>query len=132
VDVHTIYEDTDNEYRALDFVDGRDLLQEIETKPGRLDPKEIKQLLIKVLDAVAYMHDHDILHRDISPDNILLEADNSPVLIDFGAARESATRVRRVHEKVLTVNDGYSPQELYHDRCDMAFSIDLYVPASLL
>ncbi|KAB2886451.1 MAG: serine/threonine protein kinase [Albidovulum sp.] len=130
VGVHQIFKDNDTAYMALDFVDGRDLLQVIETEPGRLDPKEIKQLLIKVLDAVAYMHDHDILHRDISPDNILLEADNSPVLIDFGAARESATRVSRVLSKVLTVKDGYSPQELYLAGSEQAFSSDLYALAA--
>ena len=130
VGVHQIFKDNDTAYMALDFVDGRDLLHVIEAEPGRLTPKEIKELLIKVLDAVAYMHDRDILHRDISPDNILLEPDNSPVLIDFGAARESATRVSRVLSKVLTVKDGYSPQELYLAGSEQAFSSDLYALAA--
>ncbi len=130
VGVHQIFKDNDTAYMALDFIDGRDLLQVIEAEPGRLGPEQIKDLLIKVLDAVAYMHDNDILHRDISPDNILLEADNSPVLIDFGAARESATRVSRVLSKVLTVKDGYSPQEFYLAGSEQACSSDLYALAA--
>jgi serine/threonine protein kinase len=130
VGVHQIFNDNDTAYMALDFVDGRDLLQVIEEEPDRLGPAEIKQLLIKVLDAVAYIHDHDILHRDISPDNILLEEDNSPVLIDFGAARESATRVSRVLSKVLTVKDGYSPQEFYLAGSEQAYCSDLYALAA--
>ena len=130
VGVHQIFKDNGTAYMALDFVDGRDLLQVIESEPGRLGPEEIKTLLIKVLSAVAYMHDHDILHRDISPDNILLEDDNSPVLIDFGAARVSATRVSRVLSQVLTVKDGYSPQEFYLAGSEQAYSSDLYALAA--
>ncbi len=130
VGVHQIFEDNDTAYMALDFIDGRDLLHVIEEEPDRLNPEQIKRLLLKVLDAVAYMHDHDILHRDISPDNILLEDDNSPVLIDFGAARESASRVSRVLSKVLTVKDGYSPQEFYLAGSEQANSSDLYALAA--
>ena len=130
VGVHQIFHDNGTAYMAIDFVPGRDLLQVIEEEPDRLGPEEIKQVLIKVLDAVSYMHDHDILHRDISPDNILLEADNTPVLIDFGAARESATRVSRVLSKILTVKDGYSPQEFYLAGSDQQCSSDLYALAA--
>ncbi|KPQ17203.1 MAG: serine-threonine protein kinase [Rhodobacteraceae bacterium HLUCCO18] len=59
-----------------------------------------------------------------------IDADNLPVLIDFGAARESATRVSRVLSKVLTVKDGYSPQEFYLAGSDQAYSSDLYALAA--
>ena len=130
VGVHQIFHDNGTAYMALDFVPGRDLMQVIQHQPNRLGPVEIRQILAKVLDAVAYMHDRDILHRDISPDNILLEDDNTPVLIDFGAARESATRVSRVLSKVLTVKDGYSPQEFYLAGSEQPFSGDLYALAA--
>jgi serine/threonine protein kinase len=89
------------------------LLDIIENDPDRLSPEDVNKLLQKILEALSYIHGHDILHRDISPDNIIIDHDNLPVLIDFGAARESATRVSRVLSKVLTVKDGYSPQEFY-------------------
>jgi non-specific serine/threonine protein kinase len=130
VGVHQIFHDNDTAYMALDYVEGRDLLQVIEEEPGRLSPEEIRKLLMKVLEAVSYLHERDILHRDISPDNILLEPDNSPVLIDFGAARESATRVSRVLSKVLTVKDGYSPQEFYLSGSTQGNSSDLYALAA--
>lgn len=130
VGVHQIFHDNGTAYMALDFVPGRDLLQIIEEEPNRFDPEDVKHLLIKVLDAVAYMHDHDILHRDISPDNILIEKDNTPVLIDFGAARESASRVSRVLSKILTVKDGYSPQEFYLAGSEQQYSSDLYALAA--
>lgn len=130
VGVHQIFHDNETSYMALDYVEGRDLLQIIEQEPGRLGPDEIRRLLVKILEAVTYLHDRDVLHRDISPDNILLEKDNTPVLIDFGAARESATRVSRVLSKVLTVKDGYSPQEFYLAGSKQGYSSDLYALAA--
>lgn len=130
VGVHQIFHDNDTAYMALDYVEGRDLLQVIEEERDRLTPDDIRKLLMKVLEAVSYLHERDILHRDISPDNILLEPDNSPVLIDFGAARESATRVSRVLSKVLTVKDGYSPQEFYLSGSKQGNSSDLYALAA--
>ena len=79
-------------YMALDFVKGKDMLDVIEEGHRALPPYEVKRILLKVLDAITYIHANDVLHRDISPDNILLAAGNEPVLIDFGAAREEATR----------------------------------------
>ncbi|MDG4647770.1 protein kinase [Roseibacterium sp. SDUM158017] len=130
VGVHQFFRDNGTAYMAMDFVDGRTLLDIIENDPDRLSPAEVKTLLMRILEALIYTHGHDILHRDISPDNILIDADNLPVLIDFGAARESATRVSRVLSKVLTVKDGYSPQEFYLAGSDQAYSSDLYALAA--
>ncbi|MBT8455685.1 MAG: serine/threonine protein kinase, partial [Alphaproteobacteria bacterium] len=96
VGVHQVFEDNETSYMALDFVRGRDLLDVIEEEPHLLGADQIKSILMKMLSAVGYIHDRGILHRDISPDNILLDEWGNPVLIDFGAAREEATRVSRV------------------------------------
>jgi non-specific serine/threonine protein kinase len=130
VGVHQYFRDNHTAYMAMDYVEGRTLLDIIESEPERLTPRDVKRLLIQILQAVGYIHSHDILHRDISPDNILIDADNLPVLIDFGAAREGATRVSRVLSKVLTVKDGYSPQEFYLQGSDQVFSSDLYALAA--
>lgn len=130
VGVHQYFRDNDTAYMAMDFVAGRTLLDLIETDPARLTPDMVKNLLIQLLQAVGFIHRHDILHRDISPDNILIDDDNLPVLIDFGAAREDATRVSRALSKVLTVKDGYSPQEFYLAGSDQVFASDLYALAA--
>jgi serine/threonine-protein kinase len=49
-------------------------------------------LMIKILDALAYAHDNDIVHRDIKPDNIMIESHSKrPLITDFGVARVSRT-----------------------------------------
>lgn len=126
VGVHQVFEDNATAYMALDLVEGRDLLEIIADGADRLRPADVQAILLQLLDAVEFMHGHDILHRDISPDNILLTPQGKPVLIDFGSAREEATKASRVLTGVLMVKDGYSPQEFYIANSRQLPCSDLY------
>ena len=126
VGVHRIFEDNQTAYMVLDLIHGRDLLSIVKDEKGLLTPAQIKEILIKVLDAVDLVHKNDLLHRDISPDNILLDKWGNPFLIDFGAAREEASRETRAVSSVLVVKDGYSPQEFYFAGGKQGPSSDLY------
>lgn len=126
VGVHRIFEDNHTAYMVLDLIQGRDLLGIINDERESLAPDQVKEILIKVLDAVDLVHKRDLLHRDISPDNVLLDKWGSPVLIDFGAAREEASRETRAVSSVLVVKDGYSPQEFYFAGGKQGPSSDLY------
>ena len=126
VGVHQVFEDNDTAYMALDFVTGRDLLDTIDDPNHGLTPTQIKSILKEILGAVGFIHDQGILHRDISPDNILIDDNFNPVLIDFGAAREEATKQSRVLSALRVVKDGYSPQEFYISGSEQSPSSDLY------
>ena len=126
VGVHRIFEDNQTAYMVLDLIHGRDLLSIINDKSEPLPPQQMREILIKVLDAVDLVHQNDLLHRDISPDNILLDKWGNPFLIDFGAAREEASRETRAVSAVLVVKDGYSPQEFYFAGGKQGPSSDLY------
>ncbi|MEL6933012.1 MAG: protein kinase [Pseudomonadota bacterium] len=130
VGVHQVFEDNSTAYMVLDFVEGSDLLDTLEDSAKTLTAPQIKGILKDVLGAVSYIHDQDILHRDISPDNILLDEDLRPVLIDFGAAREEATKKSRVLSALRVVKDGYSPQEFYVQGSTQTPSSDLYALAA--
>lgn len=126
VGVHNVFEENNTAYMALDFIEGRDLLDIIEDDTSVLTPEQIDTILRDILSAVGFMHDQGMLHRDISPDNILLDKDMHPVLIDFGAAREQATKQSRVLSALRVVKDGYSPQEFYIQGSDQGPFSDLY------
>lgn len=130
VGVHQVFEDNETAYMALDFVDGQDMLDILEQNTRTLAPVEIRQILMKLLDAVSFIHERNILHRDISPDNILLDKTGNPVLIDFGAAREKASKASRALSALLVVKDGYSPQEFYLAGSIQSPSSDLYALAA--
>ncbi|MFT4242325.1 MAG: serine/threonine-protein kinase [Acidovorax sp.] len=81
----------------------------------RTPPPEawLRKLLWSVLGALRVLHDGKTLHRDISPDNIFLQDNGPPVLLDLGAARHAINDQDRKHTAVLKVN--YAPIEQYSD-----------------
>ncbi|WP_132540352.1 serine/threonine-protein kinase [Rhodovulum euryhalinum] len=130
VGVHQVFSDNTTAYMALDYIEGKSLLEIIEDPRETPSPDAIREILVKVLDAVAFVHDQSLLHRDISPDNILIDLTGNPVLIDFGAAREKATRSSRVLSRLQVVKDGYSPQEFYVAGIRQGPPSDLYALAA--
>jgi serine/threonine protein kinase len=131
VKVHEVFEDNETAYMAMDHIPGHDLLETIEGTAKRLSPAEIMAALDKLLDALSYVHGRGFLHRDISPDNIMLDTQTGqPVLIDFGAARKEVTRKSRALSGLRVVKDGYSPQEFYISGSAQAPNSDLYALAA--
>jgi serine/threonine protein kinase len=72
---------------------------------------ELDCIVGPLLDALELVHGHDMLHRDIAPDNILVRSDGTPVLIDFGSARDDLQH--RVGPITAVIKPGYSPPEQY-------------------
>lgn len=132
VEVHQVFDDNNTAYMVLDHVEGRDLGTALSEHDKRLTPDVIQIIADKLLDAVATIHKADVLHRDISPDNILLTQENEPILIDFGAARQVAVATSRKLSAMRTVKDGYSPQEFYSNGDGSHYASDLYSLAATL
>lgn len=131
VRVHQVFEDNETAYMAMDYVQGPDLLETVEGTAPALAPAQIVDLLGQILEALGYVHEQGFLHRDISPDNILLDrASGRPVLIDFGASRKEVTRKSRAVSGLRVVKDGYSPQEFYISGSVQAPCSDLYALAA--
>jgi serine/threonine-protein kinase len=86
-------------FLVQDYVEGptyRDLLNSRQDYGGRFTETEITQLLYQVLPVLDYLHSVGVVHRDISPDNLILRnADGLPVLIDFGSVKQLFERVEQ-------------------------------------
>jgi serine/threonine protein kinase len=95
-------------YFVMTFEEGRTLENYFPRPPQQ---REIDTLLEPLLNALEALHAAGIYHRDISPDNILIRDDGSPVLIDFGASRQALAR--RTQTVAAIVKPGYSPIEQY-------------------
>ncbi|MEW9922067.1 serine/threonine protein kinase [Marimonas sp. MJW-29] len=126
VDVHQVFEENGTAYLAMDYVRGVDLLTLHEECPEKLSREILQKALCETLDALKYIHGLGILHRDISPDNIMLDEAGHLTLIDFGAARDNYIRHDRALTALVAVKDGYSPHEFYADETDQQASSDLY------
>ncbi|HEY9701842.1 MAG TPA: serine/threonine-protein kinase, partial [Allocoleopsis sp.] len=109
----------------LEYIQGQTLEQILEQR-GKLTENEVKRIGLEILEILTYIHNQNIVHRDISPDNIILRNyDNKPVLIDFGGVKDFQPNaanqgLKNIHKKVLNkigVNKtrlgkvGYSPEE---------------------
>lgn len=132
VPVHQVFRENGTAYIAMDFVDGLDLLTLRETAPDRISPEMMDSCLRQTLAALGALHEQGILHRDISPDNLIWTSDNQVMLIDFGAACPTLPEDARSTDEPMAVKDGYSPHELY-DRASAARPCsDLYALAATL
>ena len=122
------FEGNDTGYFVMTFEEGRTLDAYFPKPPQQA---ELDALLRPLLDALEALHAAGIYHRDISPDNILVRDDDSPVLIDFGASRQAMAR--RTQTVAAIVKPGYSPIEQYdrETRLQGAWS-DIYSLAATL
>lgn len=125
VRIRHAFQENDTAYMALEYIRGHDLLDMIEDK-ATFTPHQIVLLTQKLVSAVAHIHDRNVLHCDISPDNICIRADGEPVLIDFGSARKMVGGVGEKYAGFSMVKDGYSPPELYEANAAIGPGSDLY------
>lgn len=105
-------------FLVQDYVEGktyRDLLNQRKAQGYTFSESEVRQLLQQVLPVLVYLHSKGIIHRDISPDNLILrEPDHQPVLIDFGVVKEIVTRIQnldRPSHATAVGKLGYAPSE---------------------
>jgi serine/threonine protein kinase len=132
VGVHQVFEDNDTAYMAMDYIRGYDLLEIIEENRAELTPELIMRMTGKLISAVGYIHDNQLLHCDISPDNIFVTPAGEPILIDFGAARRTMAGAVEKYSGLSVVKDGYSPHELYTAGGNSGRWSDLYALAASL
>ena len=109
-------------YIVMDFEQGTSL--EAWVRQDRPPEAALRSVLLALLEGLAPVHAAGVLHRDIKPSNIILRPDNSPVLIDFGAARDVSSRADRTLTVIVT--SGYAPLEQYGGTSRQGPWTDLY------
>ncbi|MBR5522804.1 MAG: serine/threonine protein kinase [Akkermansia sp.] len=83
VGIHEVFGACGTAFLVTDYIKGKSLQEWMAEKPTGAN---IRRVMLQLLDTLEYLHAANIIHRDIKPDNILLQDNNEPVLIDFGAA----------------------------------------------
>ena len=111
IKVHRFFHAHGTAYIVMEYAEG-ETLSEFLKRRGTLREEELKAILYPILEGLEVVHGADFLHRDIKPGNIIIrDEDDSPVLLDFGAARQAIGTKSRSITSIIT--PGYAPIEQY-------------------
>ena len=128
IGVRDLFEANGTAYFAMEFAEGVDLKKYMEQNGGPLRICEANRILLPVMEALQWVHSKGIVHRDISPDNIMVKRDGTAKLIDFGAARYSTGEKSRSLDVIL--KHGFAPVEQYSRRGRQGPFTDVYAMAA--
>jgi len=123
VGIRDFFQENNTAYIVMDFLSGgtmRDYLNRV----GNLTWEQTHSILRPILVSLGNVHAHNIIHRDISPDNIMMTGDGKVKLLDFGAAREiSKTDIKSLS---VILKPGYAPEEQYRSKGQQGPWTDIY------
>jgi hypothetical protein len=117
-------------YLVMGFLEGRTVKALLEEHGGRFDYAVALPLLLPVMDALQKVHDSGLLHRDISPDNLMITLNRQVRLLDFGAAKSLVSDRSRSTGSVF--KKGYTPYEQYLEDARLGPPTDVYALAATL
>lgn len=106
------------QYIVMEYVDGITLKEYLKQRGGALTWKETVHFATQVLGALQHAHSKGIIHRDVKPQNIMLLADGSIKMMDFGIARFSRAQSQTVSDKAIGSVHYISPEQAKGDRTD--------------
>ena len=110
VAVHDYFAENNTAYIIMEFVEGQNLKQYLR-RNGRLPMDTVMAIAMPVMNALEKIHDRGMIHRDISPSNIMILPDGRVRLLDFGAAKEVSLETINMTTMSAVYKYGYSPIE---------------------
>lgn len=135
VPVNEVFEQNNTVYYVMSYLGNVSLYQYVAENCGALQESQAKGIILPLTSALAYLHNRNILHLDIKPDNIMMVRHGNtikPVLIDFGQAMYFVNGKPKKDKGIRGYSKGYSPLELKQNVCTFSPSLDIYSLAATL
>lgn len=123
VTIFDCFEENNTAYIIMEYIEGPTLYQYVKDN-GTFLFSEFLDLLTPLMQSLISIHKNGLIHRDISPDNLILGMDNQLHLIDFGAASKKNLQSKK--KKTIILKSGYAPPEQYLTNEKMGAWVDVY------
>lgn len=123
VSVRDFFSANGTAYIVMEFLDGISLKKYLTRKGGKVSCDEILAILRPVMDSLVSVHKLGLIHRDISPDNIIVTKKSEVKLIDFGAAKQSNLDGKSLS---IVLKQGFAPEEQYRTHGEQGPWTDIY------
>ena len=131
VEVISNFSENNTSYLVMEYLDGCSLKHFVKQSGGQLDVATARNLIYAAAKALSEVHSRNVLHRDISPENIYLVNNNTTVkIIDFGAARSYIEN--SASEKSVLLKPGFAPPEQYSRTGNQGTWTDVYALAATM
>ena len=126
VRVSDVFEENNTAYYVIDYIEGK-ALDDIILEKGRLSESDMLRYIRQVADTLRYVHSKNILHLDIKPSNIMIDAEGNAILIDFGASKQY-DKAGGADTSTLTCRTlGYAPLEQIYNKVGVFYpATDIY------
>lgn len=123
VGIRDFFQENNTAYIVMDFLTG-ETLRDCLSREKSFTWQRTLDVMRPVINSLGNVHGHNVIHRDISPDNIMLTTDGKVKLLDFGAAREvSQTDIKSLS---VILKPGYAPEEQYRSKGNQGPWTDIY------
>ena len=129
VNVLEVFQENATAYIVMDFVEGETLQKRLK-KTGPLPWNQAKDIFLPVVNAMVQVHKAGLIHRDLSPDNLMLEPSGSVRILDLGAAKD--LNINSGASSMQVAKGGFSPLEQYTQRGGSGTWTDVYALAATM
>ena len=124
VRVTNFFRENNTVYMVMQYERGKSLQDYILSQPEPVNEKFVRRVFSELLNGLREVHAQKLLHLDIKPANIYIRLDGSPVLLDFGSARQTLTQAQSKLSPSYT--PGFAPPEQYFERKQLGPWSDIY------
>jgi serine/threonine protein kinase len=130
VHIYDFFEENNTAYLVMEFLEGKTLREKLNENNDRIPYNEAINIMMPIMQALNLIHKSNIVHKDVSPDNIFICNDGRIKLIDFGAAKFGDNSA--INDEAVVTKPGYTPPEQYRLNGEVGAYSDIYSVGAVL